>query len=721
MEGRATVRLFAKALSNVVVLALEGREAVNELPWFDLTIAAKAVGDLESLLLAPVTLAFDDAIEGAHRSIPLVITQVELVDATPGRLATFALTLEPVCAVMRETSGYRVFVEKSTKDIVEAVFTQNGMADLLEWRLKGTYAVRPQCNQYDETDLQFFERLLADEGMSFWYDPDDEKPRLVIGDTEQAYESIIAPNVVPFSDLSGMLTVGHIDRMVVFEEQQVGAVLLRTHSPQRPQKPVDGNAKGPGIGFYFEYPARVVKDADAATKAQARLEQLARLSLRAEASSNVIRLAAGRRLVVSGCNEADMDGAYTLVEVSHRTSHDDSYRNDVVMVPTPRCFRPAPPVWPAIPSLEPAVTTGPGGEEIHVDDMGSVKIRMPWDRSGITTDKSSWWMRTMQMNLGESQILPRMGWEVPVMYYRGDPDRALVLGRMYNGQTAHPHTLPAAKATTNFGSATTPGGGTSNTITMVDTAGGQALNVNSSKDHSVLVGGHRKTGIAANLTHSVGLGYLVKITGDQTTTVGANQNLDVGTESSTSVKGSRTVTVGAVEHFKVKGNRTVKTTPYSESVGGLHGILCNEHNSDVRGAYIQNVVGAAGFAAGLGTGETVLGYRTHTVGGAFSITAVKYMEGSIGPKTVTSGASSVTAGAEIATHSANGTLTCGSLTVDASAEVAVEAGGSLTIDVSGSITTPGGVIGDGQIKITSGKESLDGPLERTSDTVIVQG
>jgi hypothetical protein len=196
----------------------------------------------------------------------------------------------------------------------------------------------------------------------------------------------------------------------------------------------------------------------------------------------------------------------------------------------------------------------------------------------------------------------------------------------------------------------------------------------------------------------------------------------VGTDHSIKCKGARTVTVSAVEHFKAKGNRSVKSSgAYSESVGGVHGILCNEHDSAVKGVYIQHVAGVAGLVAGLGSGETTLGYRTHNVGGAFSITAVKYMEGSVGPKSVTSGASSVKAGAEVATASATGTVTCGSLTVDAGGDIGVNAGGSMTIDVSGSITTPGGVIGDGQIKITSGKESIDGPIERTGETVIVQG
>jgi type VI secretion system secreted protein VgrG len=724
MLKRVSGRLLSSALNDPLVLELSGREAINELHRFEVQVAVKPVdADLVTLLMAPVTVLFEDVHEGTQRAIPLVITEVESIGKEPGYRETLGLVLEPPCAVFRETSGYRVFVQKTSQQIVDALFAQNGLPTLIEWRLSGSYGVRPHCNQYDETDLAFFERLLADEGWSYWYDPDGTTPRLVIGDYIESYAGIDDPNIVPYSDTSGLEAVRHIDQLTVSDEVPCAKVMLRNHDPRRPLKPIDGLAQGSGFGFYFEYPARATSDAEAKSKAAARLEQLARWSRRAQARSNVHRLTAGRRLVVDGCGEQDMNTQYTVVEVTHHYVHEeaDSYFNEVAMVPAPLFFRPAPPVWPAIPSLEPAVTTGPSGEEIHVDDMGSVTMRMPWDRSGIMDDKSSWWMRTVQPNLSGIQILPRMGWEVPVMYQRGDPDRAIVLGRLYNGQTALPHTLPAAKATTNFGSATTPGGGSSNSITMGDTAGSQGYSVNASKDHTCWVGGARTTSVAGNLDHSVGLSLRVGIKGDQTTTVGADQSVDVGTESATTVKGARTVLVGGVEQGKVKGNRSVMTGPYSESVGAVHGILCNQHNSQVLGAYLQNVGAAAALEAALGSGETVLGARAHHVGGALSYTVAKYIEGGIGPKTVTAGASSVTAGAEVATHSGVGTLSCGSLTATASGDVVVVATGDLTVDISGDIKTPGGTIGGGKITITSGGEKLDGTTKRSGATVISEG
>jgi len=128
-------------------------------------------------------------------------------------------------------------------------------------------------------------------------------------------------------------------------------------------------------------------------------------------------------------------------------------------------------------------------DSIPVADGGGKSSGSPVvARSGITDDKSSTWVRTLQMGMGGSLLIPRVGWEVPVMYMDGSPDRPVVLGRAYNGQRVVPYSLPGAKAVSTLQSATTPFDGTVNEIRMTDSAGKQEMRIQASRDQSVLVG-----------------------------------------------------------------------------------------------------------------------------------------------------------------------------------------------------------------------------------------
>ena len=224
-----------------------------------------------------------------------------------------------------------------------------------------------------------------------------------------------------------------------------------------------------------------------------------------------------------------MNREYLIVAVEHELtagSRSDAngitYCNRVTLVPGgARAFRPSVPDGRhRYDGIETAVTTGPPGEEIHVDDLGRVKLRFLWDRSGVMDDRSSAWARCVQMNLGGAMLLPRVGWEVPVAYVDGNPDRPFVLGRMYNATAIGPYALPGAAATTSLQSATSPGGGSTNEIRMGDAAGRQEMFLHASKDQTVSVGGNAHTTVSGNEAHDVGLAYELTVTGAQSATIG---------------------------------------------------------------------------------------------------------------------------------------------------------------------------------------------------------
>jgi len=99
--------------------------------------------------------------------------------------------------------------------------------------------------------------------------------------------------------------------------------------------------------------------------------------------------------------------------------------------------------------LQSAIVVGPAGEEVHCDRLGRIKLRFlgtreqdHQDRGGASnTDLDSPWVRvatSWASNRWGGVSLPRVGDEVLVDFVNGDPDRPMVIGRVYGGAALPP-------------------------------------------------------------------------------------------------------------------------------------------------------------------------------------------------------------------------------------------------------------------------------------------
>jgi type VI secretion system secreted protein VgrG len=730
------VTLTCKPLGPCRVVRAHGAEAMNALPvWTVDVLSAEPDVDLDALAQQPAVLTLADDGGGPARAIPVLVTHASYDGPfRDEHRYVVELSAEPWPLGLR--SGYRIFQDKTTQEIVEEVLLGAGIpATYVSWRLAGRYARRVQCVQYDESEWSFIERLLADDGISFWFDREEDGPRLVFGDSPGAHESILGDAHVPFVDPSGMSgTAASFFALARADELTHNAVHLRDYDERHPDILIEGRA-GEGAFEVFEYPACVPHGDAAAARAAVRLEQLQRLQVSARGQSGCTRLQPGRLVRIDGAADETFHGEWLIVEVEHtieqaedNTAASRPYRNTTLLVPCsvdgkPRCFRPAPPASrPRIEGIETAVVTGPPGEEIHVNDLGSVKLSLPWDPSGVRDGTSSRWARTLQMNMGGSMLLPRMGWEVAVGYLDGNPDAPLVLGQVYNAVRAPPYPMPAAKATSSLRSNTSPQDGSSNEIRFGDSAGGQEMFVHASNTQGVSVGASATTKVGANETHDIKGGYAVHV-GSQTIAVAGSQKLDVGSDAQTAVKGARSESIGAVEDIGVKANRGVKVGSYSEAIGALYGLQCNETATTVKGAYAELVGGGLVALAGLGTHESVAAARIELVAGARNIVAAMGCEDEVwGAKAVHAGSVCETSARDVETAAAAGHIKVGgSANISAGGKIQIEAA-TITIKVGGSLKATGGSTAKvaGSLKVDGGTTKLDASTTTRKETSKVE-
>ncbi|MBI4955274.1 MAG: type VI secretion system tip protein VgrG [Myxococcales bacterium] len=699
--------LTCEALGAATVTRLAGREALSELSSFEVDVLSPdGAVDLEALLGSEAGLVLSDG--EAARPVPLVVARASWAGvARDGH--RYRLGLAPKAHTLAIRHGHEIFQNKTTQQIVADILTRAGLGGAeLAFRLAGQYQERLYCVRYGESEWSFVLRLLAEEGINLWFDATGEgAPLTVCGDHDGAHGSIEGgPNLV-FEDGSGMVR----SAAMPFELERTWSlahdkVHVRDFDVRRPDVLVEGVA-GDGPLEHFEFPARTMNADAAQARAKARLEQLRRGADALTLRSHCARLQPGRVVHLDGASDEHHRGDFLIVAVEHTVEQAARsrtggipYANRASLVPYEqgRTYRPAlPRAVPKVDTLETVVVTGPAGEEIHVDELGRIKARFLWDRSGKGDDTSSTWLRTLQLNMFSSMILPRVGWEVPVLYLHGDPDQPVVLGRVYGGSAAVPYGQPGKKATATVQSATSPGGGTTNEVRLADDAGKMEAFIHATKDQTVSVGGTQKTSVSVDKTRDITKSYEVFVKGPQSVSVSANQTVAVGADMSVTVKGAREVSVGGMEHVKVTGTLLVEVKgSCSELVGGAYALECNQSNTVVQGAFTQTVGGALATVAGLGCNRSFAAATAIEVGAVRSITAATRCVDSVkGTKKITSGASKDKAGGKIVTKVKG----AGSVKVGGSAKV--KAGGKIAISASKiTIKAGGGIVCDGGGKLT---------------------
>ena len=134
-------------------------------------LSLNATISLRKLLGQAVLLELDT--DGAPRAFHGHVTDCRMEGANGG-MARYVLTIEPWLAFLRHRRDSAVFQDMTVPDIIESVFRDYQGEGKLQpaWRLDlqdaSVYARRSLATQYQETDLAFVNRLLAEEGL-FYY------------------------------------------------------------------------------------------------------------------------------------------------------------------------------------------------------------------------------------------------------------------------------------------------------------------------------------------------------------------------------------------------------------------------------------------------------------------------------------------------------------------------------------------------------------------------
>jgi type VI secretion system secreted protein VgrG len=537
-----------------------------------------------------------------------ICERCEQTRVEPSGLSTYELTVVPALWLLGRRRNHRLFQHVSHLDIVTAL--------LSEWKVghalaldKAAYPKLELRTQYGETDLAFFSRMLEEAGISYFFKDDPEKGSMVVlTDRPHAADPRPAPPI-PFLDEppnAAQQDMHYTTGVRVYREVRPAKVVLRDFDFRAPDFPLFADASSPGgleqrLEQYSYAPGAFLVEGNKAgdtpsadDKGTARHTQGAGQSLAARLlegersgrrgarmSTNAYDVAPGVIFSISGHprDELSPDRLLLAKKVHFHGEVGKEWTSEVTALFTDVPVRPQPVhERPRVFGVQSAVVVGPKGDRVHTDEHGRVRVQFHWDREGKQDDGSSCWIRVSQPWAGGGygmMNLPRVGHEVLVGFFEGNPDQPVVVGRVWNGKQQVPYKLPASKLVSAWKSDSS-----SNIILFDDTPGEEKFYTQAEKDRvgivkkdeKYLTGGKRTTAIRKKESTLVG---------DKSERfAGKEHSIVAGKESSHKAGMEFSVTAGM--EAKIKAGMEVETSvhPVAPLVSVLMKVLSKKAKLD---------------------------------------------------------------------------------------------------------------------------------------------
>ena len=551
----------------------ELKEALSEL--FELTVElviADVALDMKGVVGQPARIAFKD--EPFHLQVEGIVRRARQLSAELTGASRYEIIIVPPLWLTTRRKDHRIFQDLSVIDIVGKVLEGYEGRIPAPKSLAGDHPPREYTVQYGETDFDFISRILADEGITSFFDHDQKltddpaqamtpSSRWTLLDDTTVFSPELVPAIVFHPPTGQGFSRPHVRDVVMTSNVETSTVTLRDYDWEKPSfvlktsvdaaEPLFAGEKGLEsygyeVGFFSD-------DADGKVRATEILES-ARAFRRTFSCETSFALAAGTRMILSGHPNDEVNGDVLVVRARSR-GHVEAGGGAVMShllecIPASAFFRPVRRPKPRIYGTQTAFVVGKqlGKDEIEVDKFGRVKVHFTWDRRGSSFEgKPTRFIRVSQGWAGQGYgfvMLPRVGDEVIVSYLEGDPDEPIIVGRVHNTVHTTPlnlsdpseHTVSIWKSKS---SPATPGSNEDrfNLVRMQDKAGSEMLELRAQKDfkHETL----------HDSTTKVGHDQSISVTGSQSTSAGSiamTSGSTIGITATTSLNATAGTTMG---------------------------------------------------------------------------------------------------------------------------------------------------------------------------------
>lgn len=392
--------------------------------------------------------------------------------------ARYHITLTPYLSLLdKQFRTHRFFINKSVPEVVGEILQEHALHGWeYEFTLTQSYPKREQINQYQESDLAFIERLLAEVGIFYFFtlQPDTRTEVVHFADQQSAYEF---DKRLALDSPSGMNDSGadSVWGLNILHQVAPAGVTTKDYNHREAQKVLQsaraditgGEGEEIRYGEVYHYKPRHLETGEAFSPTPetgnfwARLDHerfLAEQTLITGFSTDV-GLRPGQVLTITDSSVPStlpdvLQQPVVVVRAGFSGSRKDALKVSLAAVPysETQCWRPALKARPKVSGTLTARVSSPKSGDIyaHQTAEGLYRVKFDADQDSKQQGYESMLLRLAKPYGGDTYGIhfPLIqGTEVAVAFHEGDPDRPYIAHALHDSR--HPDHVTQANHTRN--------------------------------------------------------------------------------------------------------------------------------------------------------------------------------------------------------------------------------------------------------------------------------
>jgi len=410
------------------------------------------------------------------RKIHGYISEFSQVDSDT-ELFEYRAVMVPWVWMLSQKSNCIIHKNKNVPTLVQEVMADLGLGEVSDLTTASDYTEMPFCVQYDETDLNFVSRLMERAGIYYFFENEEKKAKLVLCDSPGNHEAFPGYSSIPYNAHKPAAgTPEHIYKWTQAQEVKPSTVELQDYDYNNPKKQLltnDSATQGYTNGDYsgYHYPGHFTTKTEGTAVAKLRVQGIQSRQTVYEGVSDCMGIVTGYKFTLQRHPREDQNQEYlvTGTRLTVQTSDYSTGGSGETEEYQECCFRALqatknfrPPLRTPVPKISgtqtaTVVSNSADDQEVDADEYGRVYVTFHWDSGGrndqteeggdgaepvtVSHDQLTILIRVSQSWAGKdwgAQFTPHVGTEVVVAFEEGDPDRPLIIGRVYNADQAPP-------------------------------------------------------------------------------------------------------------------------------------------------------------------------------------------------------------------------------------------------------------------------------------------